>query len=141
MTDLWILGAHICLASFTLVMMLAGLLWGGLFWYKERALRGKQWDSLSLRLPSLMASERIVRALLQFGFVFLTIVFGTGLFLSDVEEISFSWRLIHLGVAVVCWGVYAVAVSRRLTGLHGKKILGLSLLGFVSLMSLFLWSS
>lgn len=141
MTYLWILGAHICLASFTLVMMLAGLLWGGLFWYKERALRGKQWDSLSLRLPSLMTSEKIVRGLLQLGFVFLTVVFVTGLFLSDVRDLSFSWRLIHLGVAVVCWGIYALAVSRRLTGLHGKKILGLSMVGFISLASLFLWSS
>lgn len=141
MTPLWILGAHICLASFTLVMMLAGLLWGGCFWYKERALRGKRWDTLSLRLPPLLTSEKIVRRLLQFGFVFLTIVFVTGLFLFDLRDISFSWRLVHLGVAVVCWGIYAVAVSRRLTGLRGSQILGLSMLGFISLASLFLWSS
>ena len=141
MTNIWVLGAHICLASFTLVMMLAGLLWGGFFWYKEKLLREKRWDVLSLRLPPLLTSEKIARGLLQLGFVVLTIVFATGLFLSDLREISVSWNLFHLITAVICWGVYAFAVTRRLTGLRARKILGLSFIGFLSLLSLFLWSS
>lgn len=141
MSNFWILGAHICLATFTLIMMLAGALWGGVFWYKERAIREKRWDELSLRLPSLLTNEKIACYLLRLGFVFLTIVFVTGLFLSDFRDIGFSWRLFHLLAAIGCWGGYAFVVTRRLTGLHGKKILMVSFFGLFSLVSLFLWSS
>jgi len=136
----WLLLSHILFAALTLLLMLGSSLLGCVFLIHEQRLKSKKLDSLSQSLPPLLLNEQKAFQWLRFGFISLTLVLITGSFLFQQMATSFPKGIFHIVLALIAWILYAVVLNRRHKGLHGRKILLLSFLGFLSLIGLYLWN-
>ena len=124
---------HVVLALLALVFLLGNFCLGVAFLIHERNLKIKRFDMFTMNLPPLLFSEKQARLFLQIGFVLLSLVLISGSLLGFQE-----WM--HVLLALVAWGLYAALLNRRWSGAQGKKMVLLSLLGFVSLAFAYLWT-
>jgi len=136
----WLILSHILFASLSFILMAGVFVLGIAFLIHEKRLKEKKWDALALNLPPLLLNEKSALNWLRLGFIFLTIVLITGSMLMGRVRISFPWGVLHVLLAMTAWAIYAIVMQRRWMGANGRKILLLSMLGFVTLISSFLWS-
>jgi len=129
----WLISLHVVLALLALVFMLGCFCLGLAFFIHERNLKGKKWGIFTFNLPPLVLNEKRALFWLKIGFLLLTLVLLSGSLLT--LNLSF-----HVILALVAWMIYALVLNRRWTGLQGKNILLLSFMGFVSLISAYLWT-
>jgi len=129
----WLTALHVVLAVLALVFMIGNLVLGVVFFIHERSLKQKKWEALSVSLPPLLLNERSALAWLRLGFIFLTLVLLTGSMLAIKKPLFLSWEIFHIALSLVAWTLYLTVLNRR-------KILLLSLAGFVSLGLAYLWT-
>lgn len=134
-----LVAAHLFFVVLSFLFFFGGLLLGIVVWVHERKLKTKQWDSFSLSLPPLVRNEKKVVLWLRLGLVFLTLVLLSGVMLMKIQALS-ARSAVHIGLAFIFWIFYAVKVLQKKGMLRGANLLLLSLAGFVSLFSLFLWN-
>lgn len=125
---------HILLAVAALVLCIGNLVLGISFWIQGWGLRNKKWGTLGWRFPPLLLNEKLARGCLRAGFVFLTLVLISGAFLQKAAPPA------HIFLALAAWGFYGWMLPRHPGPLSGRKMVLLSALGFVSLISAYLWN-
>ena len=109
---------------------------------QESQLKQKKITSLMKRFPSLEALDRINYMLLVWGFPFMTLGIVTGSMWAGIYWGDYwSWepRQISSGIA---WLFYGALLHGRITaGLRGRKAAVLTIVGFVVVLSYFLWGN
>lgn len=136
----WLISFHIVFAGLALIFLLGSFCLGLAFLIHERNLKTKKWGHFAISLPPLLPSERKAAVWLRIGFVWLTLVLITGSLLVFEHPHLFSKEFMHIALALAAWGFYAAGLNRRWLAPQGRKILLLSLLGFVSLGVAYLWT-
>lgn len=136
----WLISFHIVFAGLALIFLLGSFCLGLAFLIHERNLKIKKWDTFAISLPPLLPSEKKGAVWLRIGFVWLTLVLISGSLLLYKQPQLFSKEFVHIMLALAAWGFYATGLNRRWLAPQGKKILLLSLLGFVSLGAAYLWN-
>lgn len=131
--------AHLFFVVLSFLFFFGGLLLGIVLWVHEKKLKTKKWDPFSLSLPPLVRNEKKVVLWLRLGLVFLTLVLVSGVMLMPMRILSARFA-VHVGLALFFWIFYAVRVVQQEGIVRGVNLLLLSLAGFVSLLSLFLWN-
>lgn len=131
----WFVFLHVFLAVLTFIFMLANLGLGFAFLFHERNLKQKKWEALAMAMPPLWLNKKLAFHLLRFGFALLTLVLVSGALLA--------WKGsgVHIVFAFLAWLFYFFILMRGRENLQGRKIVLLSLLGFVSLAAAYLWIS
>ncbi len=120
------------------LLMLASFVLGILAGVQRWRLKRKDIRVLSGNLPPMVKMESGYLLLLRWGFIFLTagLVTGMGLLLMVDRTLLLTF---HIFSALVAWLIYIyVLVSSRFSHWMGRRMVGLSLIGFFILITIFI---
>ena len=136
----WIIPIHIVASAVAVVLMLGSFFIGTVYLVQERQLKTKKMGRFFWSLPSLLTSEQGSFRWLQFGFGILTLTILSGVILVYQFESVFNFFSVgHIILSVGVWFLYLVILARRRkSGWHGRRIILLSILGFIIILLVYL---
>ena len=126
------IGAHVSAAIFGFGGIAISAVYGLLYLLLYRELKRGSYGSFYRHLPSLESLETLSVAASSIGFIFLTISIGLGAFWLPRVYGHFSYLDPKLLATALIWCTYAVVlVSKFVIHLDGRRVISLSLGGFV----------
>jgi ABC-type uncharacterized transport system permease subunit len=125
-------GLHISAALIGYTAFAISAVYGVLFLMLYRRIKSNSFGTFYQRLPSLQLLERMSEKSAIVGVIFLTIAIGIGLvFLPGVLP-NFHYSDPKLIATILIWGIYVASLlAKYVVRLEGRKVVILSLLGFV----------
>ena len=108
-----------------------------MFLIQDGALKSHRMGRLWSLLPSVRQLERITYGAVGFGFIFLTISLGLGIYLAG--RLRAEWATQHtVLLSILTWLVFAVLLHLRLTSAwRGRKIAYFTITGFALVTAVF----
>ncbi|HTX18106.1 MAG TPA: cytochrome c biogenesis protein CcsA [Bacteroidota bacterium] len=133
-----LLGIHVSSALLGYAAIAISAVYGFLYLMLYHHIKSSQFGVIYEKLPNLETLERMSMMSIVFGFCFLTVAIGVGLFWLPRAFEHFSYFDPKLIGTVFIWAMYGLGiVAKRTVGWQGRKIMVLSIIGFaVALFSL-----
>ncbi|MGH9339054.1 MAG: cytochrome C assembly family protein [Acidobacteriota bacterium] len=114
---------------------------GILYLFQEKELKNRQPKTFYYRLPSLDLLDDLFVKFLISGFAFMTMGLLAGILWAE-QEVSGWLRDPTVIAAIITWGIYLILIYFRLTaGWRGRRAAVISMLGFISVLLIFLGAS
>ena len=126
------IGLHVTAAIFGFGGIAISAVYGLLYLLLFRELKRSDFGNFFKHLPSLEALEQLNTASSIIGFAFLTVAISIGAFWLPRIFVNFSYADPKLIATALVWAVYAaVLFAKYVVRLDGKRVISLSLGGFV----------
>jgi ABC-type transport system involved in cytochrome c biogenesis permease subunit len=127
-----LLGIHVSSAILGITAITISAVYGLLYLMLYHDIKSSQFSVIYKRLPNLEALERMSFNATIFGFVLLTIAIVVGLVWLPSSVPNFSYTDPKLFGTFAIWLIYAAGFgARTIAGWHGRKVIVLSMVGFV----------
>jgi ABC-type uncharacterized transport system permease subunit len=125
-------GLHISAALIGYTAFAISAVYGGLFLMLYHKIKSNSFGTFYQRLPSLQLLERMSEKSAIVGVIFLTIAIGIGLVYLPGVLPNFHYSDPKLIATILIWGIYVASLlAKYVVRLEGRKVVILSLLGFV----------
>ena len=126
-----LLGIHVSSALLGYAAIAISAVYGFLYLMLYHHIKSSRFGVIYNKLPNLETLERMSMMSIVFGFCFLTIAIGVGLFWLPRAFEHFSYFDPKLIGTVFIWAMYGVGLlAKRTVGWQGRKIMILSIVGF-----------
>lgn len=127
-----LLGIHVGSALIGYAAITISAVYGFLYMMLYHDIKSSQFTVIYKRLPSLEILERMSFNATLLGFIFLTVAIAIGYVWLPRAIEKFSYADPKLLSTIVVWLVYAAGLAaKKIVGWQGRKIMILSLIGFV----------
>ncbi|HTR81075.1 MAG TPA: cytochrome c biogenesis protein CcsA [Bacteroidota bacterium] len=126
-----LLGIHVSSALLGYAAITISAVYGFLYLMLYHHIKSSQFGVIYNKLPNLETLERMSMMSIVFGFFFLTVAIGVGLFWLPRAFQHFSYFDPKLIGTIFIWAMYGVGLAaKRTVGWQGKKIMILSIIAF-----------